>query len=62
VQIVGNKAGSRGAGMTVTVSALAMGEETLRYDQVECVPGARHGDIKKTPLLVDFGVRPCCEI
>jgi hypothetical protein len=42
--------------MTVTVSALAMGEETLRHDQVQCVPGARHGDIKKAPLLVDFGV------
>jgi hypothetical protein len=55
-QIVGNEAGSRGVDMTITVSALAMGEETLRHDQVECVPGARHGDIKKTPLLLNFGV------
>jgi hypothetical protein len=33
-----------------------MGEETLWHDQVEYVPGTRHGDIKKTPLLLDFGV------
>ena len=48
--------------MTVAVHALAMGEETLGHEQVEFVPGARHGDIKKTPLLLDFGVRACGEI
>ena len=33
-----------------------MGEETLWHDQVEFIPGAGHGNIKKTPLLLDFGV------
>ena len=39
-----------------------MGEETLGHEQVEFVPGARYGDIKKTPLLLDFGVRASGEI
>jgi hypothetical protein len=29
---------------------------------VEFVSGARHSDIKKTPLLLDLGVRACREI
>jgi hypothetical protein len=48
--------------MAIPVRALAMDEETLGHDQVEFVPGARHGDIKKTPLLFDFGVRARGEI
>jgi hypothetical protein len=48
--------------MTIPVRTLAMAEETLRHEQVEFVPGACHGDIKKTPLLLDFGVRACGEI
>jgi hypothetical protein len=42
--------------MTIAVRALAMSEETLWHERVECDPGARPGDIKKTPLLLDFDV------
>ena len=61
-QFVGNEPSPRGVDMTIPVRALAVGEEALRHDQMEFVPGARHGDIKKTSLLLDFGVRARGEI
>jgi hypothetical protein len=43
--------------MAITVSPLAMREETLRHKEVEFVAGARHCDVKKPTLLLDFGCR-----
>ena len=41
--------------MPVAAGALAVDEEPLRYDDVQVVPGASHGDIKQPALLLDFG-------
>jgi len=43
--------------MAIAVSPLAMREETLRHKEVQFVAGARHCDVKKPTLLLDFG---CC--
>ena len=48
--------------MPVALRILAMGEETLRHNQVKIVLGARHGDIEQTPLLLDLSGRPGAEV
>ena len=48
--------------MPVALRILAMGEETLRNNEVKIVFGARHRDIEQTPLLLDFGRRPSAEV
>jgi hypothetical protein len=44
------------------VGILAMGEETLRGNEVKIVLGARHRDIEQTPLLLDLGGPPRAEV
>ena len=44
--------------MPVALRILAVGEETLRGNEVKIVPGARHRDIEQTPLFLDLGGRP----
>jgi hypothetical protein len=41
--------------MPVALGILAMGEEALRDDEMEIVPGACHRDIEEAPLLLDLG-------
>jgi hypothetical protein len=48
--------------MPITLRILAMGEETLRHNEVKIVLGARHGDIEQTPLLLDLSGRPGAEV
>ena len=48
--------------MPVALGILAMGEETLRHNEVKIVLGARHRDIEQTPLLLDLGGRPGAEV
>jgi hypothetical protein len=36
--------------VAITERIVAMGEETLRHDQVKIIPGARHRDIDKSSL------------
>ena len=39
-----------------------MGEETLRHDEVETIPGACHCDTEQTSLLLDLVGRADAEI
>src|SRR6202023_125810 len=48
--------------MSVALRILAMGEETLRGNEVKIVLGARHRDIEQTPLLLDLSGRPGTEV
>ena len=48
--------------MPVALRILAMGEETLRNNEVKIVLGARHRDMEQTPLLLDLGGRPGAEV
>jgi hypothetical protein len=48
--------------MPVALRVLAMGEETLRNNEMKIVLGARHRDIEQTPLLLDLGGRPSAEV
>src|ERR1700757_3539345 len=41
--------------MPVALGILAMGEEALRQDEMEIVPGACHRDVEEAPLLLDLG-------
>ncbi len=49
----------RATGIDVLIARarLAVRIEALRYDQIEFVLGARHGDIQKTPFLLDLFAR-----
>src|ERR1700730_9188315 len=61
-QSIGNETRSRSVDMPVALRVLAMGEETLRHNEVKIVLGARHRDIEQTPLLLDLGGRPSAEV
>src|SRR6516165_10127376 len=56
------KSSPRGIDMAIPIRALAVGEETLRHNQLELVPGVCHSNIKQAPLLLDFSVGGCGEI
>ena len=45
--------------MAIALRVLAVDEEALRYDQMEVVLGAGHGDIKQASFLLDFGRGDC---
>ena len=47
--------------MPIAMQVLAMGEESLRSNEVKIVLGARHSDIEQTPLFLDLGGRPGAE-
>jgi hypothetical protein len=47
--------------MPIAMQVLAMGEESLRGNEVKIVLGARHSDIEQTPLYLDLGGRPGAE-
>src|ERR1700716_4665894 len=49
-QSIGNETRSRSVDMPVALRSLAMGEETLRNNEVKIVFGARHRDTEQTPL------------
>src|ERR1700692_4248133 len=57
-----NEARARSVDVAIAVAPLLMGEEALRHDQMELVLGARHRDVKETPLLLDLGTRAGSEI
>src|ERR1700731_1945522 len=61
-QSIGNETRSRSVDMPVALRILAMGEETLRNNEMKIVLGARHRDIEQTPLLLDLGGRPSAEV
>jgi hypothetical protein len=44
--------------MPVAAAALGMRKEALRNDQMQVVPSARHRDVKKTALFLDFRELP----
>jgi hypothetical protein len=48
--------------MPVALRILAMGEESLRNNEVKIVLGARHRDIEQASLLLDLGGRPGAEV
>ena len=48
--------------MAVALRVLAVGEETLRHNEVKIVLGARHRDIEQTPFFLDLGGRPSAEV
>jgi hypothetical protein len=41
----------------VTLGAIAISKEPLRYDQIQIILGARHGNIQQAPLFLDLGRR-----
>ena len=53
-QSIGNETRSSGVDMPIALRVLAVGEETLRHDEVKIVLGARHRDIEQAPLLLDL--------
>src|SRR3984893_17292936 len=61
-QSIGNETRSRSVDMPVALRILAMGEETLRGNEVKIVLGTRHRNIEQTPLLLDLGGRPRAEV
>src|SRR5262249_16622317 len=61
-QRIGNETRPRSVDMPVALRILAMGEETLRHNEVKIVLGARHSNIEQTPLLLDLGGRPGAEV
>jgi hypothetical protein len=50
-----NETSSGGIELPITMRALAMDEEALRYDQMKIVLCAGHGDVEQTALFLDLG-------
>ena len=61
-QGIGNEARSRRINMPVAARLLSMHEESLRYDQVQIVFCARHGDVEQAPFFLELGGRAGAQI
>ena len=48
--------------MSIALRVLAMHEEALRYDQMEVVLGAGHGDVEQAAFFLDLGRRADAQV